>query len=82
MCKAIDDMVKTGRREERRENSIKYLMMVLRKMGNVSNDLQNMIYQQKDVRVLEKWFKKAISVQSLEEFVDYVQKDKGMAKVG
>lgn len=54
-----------GQREERKN----MLLMILGKMGEVSEELEKKIKQEKDMGVLEMWSHQALDAKSMEEFL-------------
>jgi len=86
MCQAIEKMIENGRRDGlrdglrkgrqqgRREERTNMMLLVLEKMGEVSDDLRKKIYQEKDLDVLGEWFQKAIQAKNLEEFMQEIKK--------
>jgi len=72
MCQAITEMIEDGRTEGRfegkREERINMVFLALEKFGQVSKELQARIYQEKDMDVLYRWVRQALSAGSMEEF--------------
>ena len=54
-----------GLREERKN----MLLMILGKMGEVSEELEKKIKQEKDMGILEMWSHQALDAKSMEEFL-------------
>lgn len=66
-----------GRREGRQEGRLlgqleerkNMLLMILRTMGKVSEELEKKIKQEKDMGILERWSHQALDAKSMEEFL-------------
>ena len=76
MCQAISEMIEDGRRE----GSANMLLIALKRFGKIPEDLHNIVYQQKNLRVLEAWFQKALIAESMEEFWESLKEEEGIPK--
>ena len=62
---ANDNGIKIGTANAKAEDIIE----LLKDVGDVSEGLSRIIYNQKDIEVLKKWLKLAVRTGSIEEFV-------------
>ena len=76
MCQAIDELIEDGRtegREEgkeegRKEGRAEAVLDLLRTLGTVAEELQNLILSQNETKVLQSWLYMAAKSASIEEF--------------
>ena len=84
MCQAINEMIEDGRREGKREGkregSANMLLIALKRFGKIPEDLHNIVYQQRNLRVLEAWFQKALIAESMEEFWESLKEEECIPK--
>lgn len=69
MCKALIDLKNEGKAEGKAEDIIE----LLEEYGEVPEDLRTKILGQNDLAVLEVWFKLAIKVSGVQEFIEKIQ---------
>ena len=68
MCQAIEEMIEDGRIEGRLEGGTSVLRMILRKKGDISENLEKKILEVKDLNILAIWCQKAMDAQNMAEF--------------
>ena len=75
--KQLKEGRRQGRREGRqegrllgqREGSVKMLLMILSKLGEVSGELEKRVRMEKDLNTLETWSHRALEAKNMEEFL-------------
>lgn len=72
MCKAIDDIYNDGITAGKAEGKAEDILELLRTVGEVSDNLREIIYAQKDLQTLNAWFRTAVRVDSIAEFESVV----------
>jgi len=80
MCKALDDMYESAKREGKREGELKgrreerinMVFLMLEKYGKISKQLKSRIRQEQDLEVLSQWIRQAMTVKSLGEFEEKI----------
>ena len=64
MCEAIQGMIEEGKAEEKAED----ILIVLSEQGVISEHLDKKIRSEKDMEILNKWFRLAIKAKTISEF--------------
>ena len=79
-CKELEDYVKErekhGFKQGKIEGKIDSILELLEELGTVSDELCSCIQEEKDMEVLKLYLKKASRVQSIEEFEQWVLKER------
>lgn len=77
MCKALEDLKKDARAEGKEEGKVEgkaegkaeFIIELLEKYGTVPDRLKKKILEQKNLTVLNSWFKLALRIDSVDEFI-------------
>ncbi len=59
-----------GRAAGRAEGMAENILQILEEYGDVSDNVRDLVMQQRDIEILKKWFKLAIKVENIDDFVD------------
>ncbi|MCM1467765.1 MAG: hypothetical protein NC086_06410, partial [Alistipes sp.] len=75
--KGIEKGIEVGMEKGIEKGSIKKskenILKVLEKKGTVTEECQKAILAQKDGKILDEWFKKALDAVSVEEFMEQIE---------
>lgn len=68
MCEAIDELIEDGRIEGRAVGKAESIIDLLKALGDVSEELQEMIFSQRDTEKLRQWLFIAAKADTVAEF--------------
>ena len=70
MCKLFDEIWNDGKTEGIEQQAVLSLFKVLSRKGQVSQELEKKIHEQKDMDVLNHWFDMALDCDTVEDFAN------------
>lgn len=69
MCNALDELIADGKAEGKAVGKAEFIIDLLEEYGIVPENLKTTILMQTDLSVLKDWFRLAIHVKSVDEFI-------------
>lgn len=70
----FEEMLKDERAEGRQEGCVESILLLLRELGNVSEELTEKIINETDMSVLRQYLKCAAKAETVEQFMEQIRK--------